>query len=33
MKNDPALIALAKQMEQNLAGLKTSLDTFKTYSG
>jgi len=33
MKNDPALTALAKQMEQNLAGLKTSLDTFKTYSG
>lgn len=33
MKNDPALTALAKQMEQNLAGLKTSLDTFKTYGG
>lgn len=33
MKNDPALIALAKQMEQNLTGLKTTLDTFKTYSG
>lgn len=33
MKNDPALTALAKQMEQNLSGLKTSLDTFKTYSG
>jgi hypothetical protein len=33
MKNDPALTALAKQMEQNLAGLKTSLDTFKTHSG
>ena len=33
IKNDPALIALAKQMEQSLAGLKTSLDTFKTYSG
>lgn len=33
MKNDSALTALAKQMEQNLAGLKTSLDTFKTYSG
>jgi len=33
IKNDPALIALAKQMEQNLGGLKTSLDTFKTYSG
>ncbi len=33
MKNDPALTTLAKQMEQNLAGLKTSLDTFKTYSG
>ncbi|MDH4084071.1 MAG: hypothetical protein OEV99_10155 [Nitrospira sp.] len=32
-KNDPALTALAKQMEQNLAGLKTSLDTFKTHSG
>lgn len=32
-KNDPALIALAKQLEQNLAGLKTSLDTFKTHSG
>ncbi len=33
MKNDPALTALAKQMEQNLAGLKTSLDTFTTHSG
>ena len=33
MKNDPVLTALVKQMEQNLAGLKTSLDTFKTYSG
>lgn len=33
MKNDPAMTALAKQMEQNLAGLKTSLDTFKTHSG
>ena len=33
MKNDPALTTLAKQMEQNLAGLKTSLDTFKTHSG
>lgn len=32
-KNDPALTALAKQMEQNLAGLKASLDTFKTHSG
>ncbi|MDH5741883.1 MAG: hypothetical protein OEY77_16315, partial [Nitrospira sp.] len=32
-KNDPALTALAKQMEQNLAGLKSSLDTFKTHSG
>ena len=31
-KNDAALTALAKQMEQNLAGLKTSLDTFKTHS-
>jgi nitrogen fixation/metabolism regulation signal transduction histidine kinase len=33
LKNDPALTALAKQMEQNLAGLKTTLDTFKTHSG
>jgi methyl-accepting chemotaxis protein len=33
MKHDPALTTLAKQMEQNLAGLKTTLDTFKTYSG
>ena len=33
MKNDPALTALARQMEQHLAGLKTSLDTFKTHSG
>ena len=33
MKNDPALTALAKQMDQNLAGLKTSLETFKTHSG
>ena len=32
-KSDPALTNLAKQMEQNLAGLKTSLDTFKTHSG
>lgn len=32
-KNDHALTALAKQMEQNLAGLKTSLDTFKTHIG
>lgn len=32
-KNDPTLTALAKQMEQNLAGLKTSLDSFKTHSG
>ncbi len=32
-KADPALTALAKQMEQNLAGLKSSLDTFKTHSG
>lgn len=32
-KNDPTLITLAKQMEQNLAGLKTSLDSFKTHSG
>lgn len=30
-KNDPALTALAKQMEQNLATLKTSLDVFKTH--
>ncbi len=30
-KNDPALTALAKQMEQNLAALKTSLDAFKTH--
>lgn len=33
VKNDPALTALAKQMEQNLAGLKASLDTFKTHNG
>lgn len=32
-KNDPALMALAKQMEQNLAALKTSLDVFKTHGG
>ena len=32
-KEDPALTALAKQIEQNLAGLKSSLDTFKTHSG
>lgn len=32
-KSDPALTALAKQMEQNLSGLKTSLDTFKTHGG
>ena len=32
-KEDPALTALAKQMEQNLAGLKSSLDTFKTHNG
>ena len=32
-KNDPTLTTLAKQMEQNLAGLKTSLDLFKTHSG
>lgn len=33
VKNDPALETLAKQMERNLAGLKTTLDTFKTHSG
>jgi hypothetical protein len=33
VKQDPVLMALAKQMEQNLAGLKTSLDAFKTHSG
>ncbi len=33
MKNDPALTSLAKQMERNLAVLKTSLDAFKTHSG
>jgi hypothetical protein len=33
MENDPALTALAKQMDQNVAALKTSLDSFKTYSG
>jgi methyl-accepting chemotaxis protein len=27
---DPALTSVAKQMEQNLSGLKSSLDTFKT---
>ncbi|MBK9306282.1 MAG: hypothetical protein IPM58_04150 [Nitrospira sp.] len=32
-KNDPALVALAKQMEQNLIVLKTSLDGFKTRNG
>lgn len=32
-KEDPALAALAKQMEQHLSGLKSSLDTFKTHSG
>ena len=32
-KEDPALATLAKQMEQNLSGLKSSLDTFKTHSG
>ena len=32
-KEDPALTTLAKQIEQNLAGLKSSLDTFKTHSG
>lgn len=32
-KNDPALVALAKQMEQNLAAVKTSLDGFKTHNG
>ncbi len=32
-KQDPTLNALSKQMEQNLAGLKSSLDTFKTHSG
>jgi nitrogen fixation/metabolism regulation signal transduction histidine kinase len=32
-KEDPALATLAKQMEQNLSGLKTSLDTFKTHNG
>lgn len=29
-KNDPTLMTLAKQMEQNLAALKTSLDVFTT---
>lgn len=32
-KEDPALASLAKQMEQNLSGLKSSLDMFKTHSG
>ena len=32
-KNDPAFTALAKQMEQNVAALKTSLDGFKTHNG
>jgi nitrogen fixation/metabolism regulation signal transduction histidine kinase len=32
-KADPALTALATQLEQNLAGLKSSLDTFKTHGG
>ena len=32
-KEDPALTTLAKQMEANLSGLKSSLDTFKTQSG
>lgn len=32
-RNDPALRTLANQIEQNLAGLKTSLDGFKTHSG
>lgn len=32
-KEDPALATLAKQMEQNLSGLKSSLDTFKTHNG
>lgn len=32
-KEDPTLSALAKQLEQNVAGLKSSLDTFKTHSG
>jgi hypothetical protein len=32
-KNDPDLTALAQQLEQNAARLKTSLDTFTTHSG
>ncbi len=32
VKEDPALATLAKQMEQNLSGLKSLLDTFKTHS-
>lgn len=32
-KNDPALVSVAKQMEQNLAAVKTSLDGFKTHNG
>ena len=31
-KEDPALATLAKQMEQNLSILKSSLDAFKTHS-
>ncbi|NGZ95712.1 MAG: hypothetical protein CV089_06205 [Nitrospira sp. WS110] len=32
-KNDPTLVVLAKQMEQSLAAMKTSLDGFKTHNG
>ncbi len=32
-KEDPALATLAKQMEENLSELKSSLDAFKTHSG
>lgn len=32
-KEDPTLATLARQMEQNLSGLKSSLDRFKTHSG
>ncbi|MFO0700799.1 MAG: hypothetical protein U0236_16375 [Nitrospira sp.] len=32
-KEDPALAALARQMEQDLLELKATLDTFKTHNG
>jgi len=32
-KEDASLATLAQQMEQNLSGLKSSLDAFKTHSG